>query len=174
MNDTRKNQLLYMTKCVATTGLIFYFSHPFHYSDIIWCLISAILVLSPNAKEALPLALTRIAANFIGSASILLCLVFGELPHIVTLSLAYCLAISVCYLFNTTNSIKRPSTGFAFLQHPQEPYLDLRGARQSRSGKGCRRLSVRIPAKAPFSGKLANTLINKGLPTWHSVDLVTG
>ena len=101
MNDTQKNLLLYMTKCIVAAGLIFYFSYVFHYSDIIWCLISAMLVLSPNAKEALPLALTRIAANFVGSAAILLCLLLvGGLPHIVTISLAYCLAISACYLFN--------------------------------------------------------------------------
>ena len=100
MNDIQKNLLLYMTKCVASAALIFYFSDLFHYSDIIWCLISAVLVLSPNDKEALPLALTRIAANFVGSAAILLCLLFGGLPHIVTISLAYCLAISACYLFN--------------------------------------------------------------------------
>jgi uncharacterized membrane protein YccC len=100
MNDTHKNLLLYMTKCVAAAGLIFYFSDVFHYSDIIWCLISAVLVLSPNAKEAIPLALTRIAANFVGSAAILLCLLLGGLPHIVIISLAYCLAIAACYLFN--------------------------------------------------------------------------
>ena len=100
MNDTQKNLLLYMTKCVAAAGLIFYFSYVFNYSDIIWCLISAVLVLSPNAKEAIPLALTRIAANFVGSAAILLCLLLDGLPHIVTISLAYCLAISACYLFN--------------------------------------------------------------------------
>jgi len=100
MDDTQKNLLLYMTKCVVATGVIFYFSGILHYSDIIWCLISAVLVLSPNAKEALPLALTRIAANFVGSAAILLCMLLGGLPHIVTISLAYFIAITACYLLN--------------------------------------------------------------------------
>jgi uncharacterized membrane protein YccC len=74
MNDTHKNLLLYITKCVAAVSLIYLLSYLFHYPDVGWCLISAVLVLSPNAKEALPLALTRIATNLVGSASILLCL----------------------------------------------------------------------------------------------------
>lgn len=88
-----------MTKCVVAAGLIFYFSDLLHYSETIWCLISAILVLSPNDKEALPLAIARIEANLVGSVSILLCLLLGVLPHMVTISLAYCLAILACYLF---------------------------------------------------------------------------
>lgn len=100
MNETHKNLLLYITKCVVATGVIYYFSDLLHYSDMIWCLISAILVLSPNAKEALPLALTRIAANSVGGISILLCLLLDGLPPVVTVSLAYCLAITVCFLLN--------------------------------------------------------------------------
>lgn len=100
MSETYKNLLLYITKCIAAVSLIFFFSDLIHYSDIIWCLISAILVLSPNAREALPLAITRIAANLVGSASILLCLMIGGLPHIVTISIAYCIAITACFFLN--------------------------------------------------------------------------
>ncbi len=89
-----------MTKCISAVGMIYFFSYLFHYPYIGWCLISAVLVLSPDAKEALPLAFTRIAANLVGGASTLLCLL-GGLPNIVTISLAYCLAITACYRFNS-------------------------------------------------------------------------
>jgi uncharacterized membrane protein YccC len=103
MKDTYKNLLLYITKCIASAGLIYFLSYLFHYPDITWCLISAVLVLSPDAKEALPFALTRIAANLVGGVSTLLCLL-GGLPHIVTISFAYCLTITVCFLFRIMNA----------------------------------------------------------------------
>jgi uncharacterized membrane protein YccC len=93
MDDTHKNLLLYIAKCVAAASFIYFLSYLFHYPGIGWCLVSAVLVLSPNAEEALPVALTRIAATLVGSASIFLCLL-GGLPTVVTLSLAYGLAIS--------------------------------------------------------------------------------
>jgi len=103
MNNTHKNLLFYITKCISAVGMIYFFSYLFHYPYIGWCLISAVLVLSPDAKEALPLAFTRIAANLVGGASTLLCLL-GGLPNIVTISLAYCLAITACYGFNLMNA----------------------------------------------------------------------
>jgi uncharacterized membrane protein YgaE (UPF0421/DUF939 family) len=100
MNEKYKNLLLYITKCIAAASLIYFFSNLFNYSDIIWSLISAILVLSPDAKEALPLAMTRIQANLVGSGSVLLCLLLSGVPHLVTISLSYALAITVCFMLN--------------------------------------------------------------------------
>jgi uncharacterized membrane protein YccC len=123
MNDTHKNLLLYITKCVAAVSLIYFLSSLFHYSDIGWCLISAVLVLSPNAKEALPVALTRIAANLVGSASILLCLL-GGLPNVVTLSLAYCLAITAYFLFHLMNASRTALAAVTIIMlHPTEAHL---------------------------------------------------
>jgi uncharacterized membrane protein YgaE (UPF0421/DUF939 family) len=81
------------------------------------------LVLSPNAKEALPVALTRIAANLVGSASILLCLL-GGLPSVVTLSLAYCLAITACSLLHLMNASRTALAGVTMIMlHPTEAHL---------------------------------------------------
>ena len=73
MDDTHKNLLLYIAKCVAAASVIYVLSYLLHYPGIGWCLVSAVLVLSPNAEEALPVALTRIAATLVGSAAICLC-----------------------------------------------------------------------------------------------------
>ena len=67
MNDTHKNLLLYITKCIAAVSFIYVLSDLFHYPDIGWCLVSAVMVLSPSAQDALPVARTRIAANLVGS-----------------------------------------------------------------------------------------------------------
>lgn len=100
MSESHKNLLLYITKCIATASTIYVLSDFFHYSESVWGLISAVLVLSPDDKEALPLAITRIQANVVGSGSVLLCLLLSGLPLIVTISLAYTLAIAVCFLLN--------------------------------------------------------------------------
>jgi uncharacterized membrane protein YccC len=97
MDDTHKHLLLYIAKCVAAVSVISFLSSLLHYPDLGWCLISVVLVLSPNAEDALPVALTRIAATLVGSAAIFLCLLAG-LPTVVTLSLAYGLAITACFL----------------------------------------------------------------------------
>jgi uncharacterized membrane protein YgaE (UPF0421/DUF939 family) len=100
MSESYKNLLLYIAKCIAAASTIYFLSDLFHYSESVWSLISALLVLSPDDKEALPLAITRIQANLVGSGSVLLCLLLSGLPHIVTISLAYTLAITACFLLN--------------------------------------------------------------------------
>lgn len=87
MDDTHKNLLLYIAKCIAAVGFIYFLSSLLHDPEIGWCLVSSVLVLSPNAKEALPVARARIEATLVGSAATFLCLLAG-LPTVVTLSLA--------------------------------------------------------------------------------------
>lgn len=95
----KTNQLLlYMAKCVSGGIIVFILSYITGFTDISWCLISVVLVLSPDNKEALPLAFTRIKANLAGSAASLLCLLLG-IPNLFTLTLAFVMAISFCYLF---------------------------------------------------------------------------
>ena len=122
MDDTHKNLLLYIAKCVAAVSFIYFLSYLLHYPDIGWCLISVVLVLSPNAKEALPVALTRIAANLVGSAAIFLCLL-GGLPTVVTLSLAYGLAITACFLFHLMNASRTALVAVTIIMlHPTEAH----------------------------------------------------
>lgn len=84
-----KTLLLYIVKCVAGVLLVVGIAHLIHYSDYAWCLISVMLVLSPDSKEAIPLALTRMKANLTGSAASVLCLLVCP-PNFITL----------CYAFN--------------------------------------------------------------------------
>ncbi|MBJ6725518.1 FUSC family protein [Geomesophilobacter sediminis] len=90
----------YMLKCLAAAGIVYSFVRFFHYTDVIWCLISAVLVLSPNANEAVPLAESRIEANIVGSVCILLCLLARGLPPLLIVGMAYVLAIAVCFLLD--------------------------------------------------------------------------
>ena len=48
--------------------VVYVISHITGYKEIGWSLISVMLVLSPDSKEAIPLALSRIKANLTGGA----------------------------------------------------------------------------------------------------------
>ena len=88
--------LLYIAKCVAGVLIAFLLAKLFHYNDYIWCLISIILVLSPDAKDALPQASNRIKANLIGAAAGLIMLLVHVAPEI-TVSGAAIITIIICY-----------------------------------------------------------------------------
>jgi uncharacterized membrane protein YgaE (UPF0421/DUF939 family) len=93
------NLLIYIAKCIAGSAIVFLLSWLLDYSDISWCLISVILVLTPESSEAVPLAVTRIKANFIGGIASVLCMLFLA-PSPLTIILAMVLTIFGCYFFN--------------------------------------------------------------------------
>jgi uncharacterized membrane protein YgaE (UPF0421/DUF939 family) len=77
MNLRYKTLLIYTAKCVI--GIILCFlvtSFINEWVDYTWCLISVILVLSPEGKDALDLSLTRIKANLVGAATGILIILF--------------------------------------------------------------------------------------------------
>ena len=92
-----KRLLIYIAKCVTGVLIAFLLAKLFHYNDYIWCLISIILVLSPDAKDALPQASNRIKANLIGAAAGLIMLLFHISPDI-TVSGSVLITIIVCYI----------------------------------------------------------------------------
>ncbi len=76
MNLRYKTLAIYTAKCVTGIILCFFISTFLkEWVDYTWCLISVVLVLSPEGKDALELALTRIKANLVGAATGILILV---------------------------------------------------------------------------------------------------
>src|SRR5437868_6592972 len=63
MNDRTRRLVTYIIKCVTGALIVFTIARLVHYNDLGWSLISTMLVLSPDAKDAVPLAITRIKAN---------------------------------------------------------------------------------------------------------------
>lgn len=98
MSERDKGLLLYGAKCMTGTFIVFMISSLLHYADLTWCLISVILVLSPEGTDAVPLALTRIKANLVGAAVGLLCLLISP-ANVWIISFALTLSIFLCYLF---------------------------------------------------------------------------
>lgn len=70
MNLRNKTLAIYIAKCVTGIVLCFFISLLLkQWVDYAWCLISVVLVLSPEGKDAVELALTRIKANLVGAST---------------------------------------------------------------------------------------------------------
>lgn len=89
---------IYALKCVCAGALAFAFAWLLHAPDFPWFLVSVVLVLSPDAKEALPLALTRIKANAIGAGASLLFLLLGP-PGPASVCAAFGVTVLLCHAF---------------------------------------------------------------------------
>lgn len=89
--------LVYMLKCITGTLLVFLLAWLLHYKDYIWCLISVMLVLSPEGSDAVPLAMSRIKANLVGAAAGLIMLVVHP-PAIIMVSGAVAITVVLCTL----------------------------------------------------------------------------
>lgn len=78
MNQRYKALTIYTIKCAIGIILCFYITSFINeWVDYTWCLISVILVLSPEGKDALELSLTRIKANLVGAATGILIIILS-------------------------------------------------------------------------------------------------
>lgn len=96
MNLRYKTLAIYTAKCVTGIILCFFVTNLFQsWVDYTWCLISVVLVLSPEGKDALELALTRIKANLVGAATGILILVI-QIPSPWNIATGAIISLFVC------------------------------------------------------------------------------
>jgi len=98
MTEKSKSLISYAAKCGTGSLITFLVAHFLHYHDIAWFLISVMLVLSPDKKDAMPLALTRIKGNIVGSGIGMLAL-FTMLPNPWSISAALVATVIACSLW---------------------------------------------------------------------------
>lgn len=94
-----------MGKCVGGALLVFGIAHLLHYHDYIWCLISVMLVLSPDGTDAVSLAMSRIKANLVGAGAGLLMLLVHP-STIVMVSGGIAITVVVCTLLKLEPSTR--------------------------------------------------------------------
>lgn len=87
------------------TLFVFYLSSVFHYGDIGWCLISVMLVLSPDGRDSLTLAITRIKANLAG-VGVGVCFLLMGLPNMWLIASALVVTLAICYLLKLDAGIR--------------------------------------------------------------------
>ena len=96
MSPRYKNLLVYSGKCI-TGILLAYVVSIFlgRWIDYPWCLISVVLVLSPEGTDALELAITRIKGNSVGAATGILIL-FLQVPVPWNIAAGAAISLFVC------------------------------------------------------------------------------
>ncbi|NSL86514.1 FUSC family protein [Chitinophaga solisilvae] len=93
-----KRLLIYAAKCVSGVLVVMLLSWLLDYRDVVWVLISVMLVLSPDGSDAVTLAVTRIKANIVGATSgFLMLLVHPNM--ILMMSVAVFITVVVCNIF---------------------------------------------------------------------------
>lgn len=89
---------LYIAKCCAGVVIVHVLAlFTAEYINPVWCLLSILLILTPDSKEAVPLAVTRMKANVCGVIAAVAVLSFG-VTNTTTLCLAFAIAIVLCHL----------------------------------------------------------------------------
>ncbi len=99
LKPENKNLIIYILKCITGGGIVFLLSWLFKYPEVSWCIISVILVLTPESKEAIPLAIMRIKANLLGGLmSLIFIMIFPTNP--LTILTVIAITILGCYFLN--------------------------------------------------------------------------
>lgn len=123
MTEDRKNLIRYIAKCVAGCLFMFTVSHWLPMVDASWVLISMVLVLSPNGREAIPLTVIRIKANLMASIiTISLLLISPSVALAITLAVA--ITILACHALKLMEG-SRPALAAVIIvaMHPPGEYL---------------------------------------------------
>lgn len=104
-NKSFKYLMVYVLKSIAGIMLSFLVSINIKQIDYTWCLISVILVLSPEGHDAVKLAINRIKANMVGAGVGILFLLF-PLSNPLNLVLGASLSLYLCFLLKLEDATK--------------------------------------------------------------------
>lgn len=97
-----KRMIVYAAKCITAVLISFLLARLLHDNEYIWGLISMILVLSPDATDALTLAAGRIKANLIAAGAGLIMLLLHP-TTVITVAGAVAITVIVCYFLKLEN-----------------------------------------------------------------------
>jgi len=111
ISKQRTNFLLYLVECLAGTAIGFYI-YRLYPTIGAWCLFSIILVLSPDHKDAINLAVTRIKANLVGASTGLI-LFYIHPVNLLMICIGIAVAITACELLKLQAATR--SAGVAVL-----------------------------------------------------------
>lgn len=118
-----KSLLVYVLKNITAVALSYLISLWVSWLDFAWCLISAVLVLSPEGTDAMPLAVTRIKANLTGAFSGFIILLI-DLPKPYNMAAGAVISLFLCDLFKLNAGAKSTLAAMIIvLMHPEGAHL---------------------------------------------------
>jgi len=118
-----KSLLVYVLKNITAVALRYLVSLWVAWFDFAWCLISAVLVLSPEGTDAMPLAVTRIKANLTGAFSGFLILLI-DLPKPYNMGAGAIISLFLCDHFKLNAGAKSTLAAMIIvLMHPEGAHV---------------------------------------------------
>jgi uncharacterized membrane protein YgaE (UPF0421/DUF939 family) len=115
--------ILYIAKVITGVLIVFFIASLIDYKNVSWSLFSVILVLSPEGKDAVRIALDRIKANVIGASIGFFCLFIGP-SDMWTISIALAVTIVVCFLLKLDDSARTAMAATVIIMlHQQGAHL---------------------------------------------------
>lgn len=113
---------IYAIRCVLGFLIGYQLYVYFSMFQAYWTLISIILVISPDTKDAKNLALERFKSNLIGSFIGLGCFILYE-PNVYAMLLGIVLTIAVCYLFQLMDVARTAVVAFIIIAISEQAHL---------------------------------------------------
>ena len=95
--------LVYIFRCLLGFLIGYYLMIAFPDYELFWGLISIILVISPEGKDARKLTLDRVKSNFIGSIVGLFCVFINPNPTVLLVMLGIIITCVICHFFKVMN-----------------------------------------------------------------------
>ena len=105
MNPQYNRLSIYIGKVICGILLSYLIARSFTIFDFGWVVISTFLVLSPEGKDAVDLALIRIKANFVGAGTGLILLAFN-LPMLLAICIGSAVSLILCDLLKLSLGAK--------------------------------------------------------------------
>lgn len=116
--------ITYIIRCLIGFLIGYFLIGNFPQHELFWALLSIILVISPDEKDAKKLTIERSKSNLIGSISGLL-VYFLPLEEVFKIMLAILIAITICRLFQLMNVARSAIVALLIIliEHKTDSYL---------------------------------------------------
>jgi uncharacterized membrane protein YgaE (UPF0421/DUF939 family) len=123
MNARYSSLLIYIAKNIVGVAFSYLISWFVPRIDFAWCLISVVLVLSPEGTDSITLAITRIKANLVGAFTGMLILLSGlERPY--NMAAGSIISLFLCDRLKLTAGAKSTLAAMIIvLMHPEGRHL---------------------------------------------------
>ncbi len=114
--------VIYVFRCLIGFLIGYQLYLNFKQYEAYWTLLSIILVISPEAKDAKRLSIERFKSNLIGSILGLLCFILHE-PNVYLMLFGIVLTVVVCYYFQLMNVARTAMVAFIIVTISEQTQL---------------------------------------------------
>ncbi|WHF52768.1 FUSC family protein [Chryseobacterium gotjawalense] len=121
-NSIGSDLVIYIFRCLIGFLIGYQLYLQFPKFEAYWTLLSIILVISPEAKDAKRLSVERFKSNLIGSIVGLVCFFIYE-PNIYLMLTGIALTVLVCYFFQLMNVARTAMVAFVIVTIQEQAQL---------------------------------------------------